>query len=80
MTNEFELSDDQLAAVTGGSSSRANFSQFASNFGLQSNTVNADTNVFAIGGGKGSTTEALAQGSVNNVGNTFVGVNSNNIG
>jgi hypothetical protein len=77
MTNEFELSDDQLAAVTGGSSSRLNISQLAANFGLQNNTVNSNTNVFAIGGGKGSTTEALAQGSINNVGNTFVGVNSN---
>jgi hypothetical protein len=80
MTNEFELSDEQLAAVTGGSSSRANFNQFAANFGLQTNTVNSNTNVFAIGGGRNSTTEALAQGSVNNVGNTFVGVNSNSIG
>jgi hypothetical protein len=81
MTNEFELSDEQLAAVTGGStSSIANFNQFAANFGLQTNTVNANTNVFAIGGGRNSTTEALAQGSVNNVGNTFVGVNSNSIG
>ena len=52
MTNEFELSDEQLAAVTGGSSSRANFNQFAANFGLQTNTVNSNTNVFAIGGGK----------------------------
>jgi len=77
MTNEFELNDEQLSAVTGGSSSRININQLAANFGIQNNTVNSNTNAFALGGGRNSTTEALAQGSINNVGNTFVGVNSN---
>ena len=79
MTNEFELSDEQLAQVAGGSS-RTNISQLASSFTLQQNTVNAGTNVFAIGGGKNSSVEALAQGSTNNVGNTSVSINSNSIG
>jgi hypothetical protein len=79
MTNEFELSDEQLAQVAGGSS-RTNFSQFAASFTTQQNTVNAGTNVFAIGGGRNSSVEALAQGSTNNVGNTSVSINSNSIG
>jgi len=79
MTNEFELSDEQLAQVAGGSS-RTNISQFAGSFTLQQNNVNAGTNVFAIGGGKNSSVEALAQGSTNNVGNTSVSLNSNSIG
>jgi hypothetical protein len=79
MTNEFELNDEQLSAVAGGSSSsRINIGQIAANFGLQTNTVNANTNVLAIGGGRNSHTEALAQGSINNVGSTLVGINSNN--
>jgi hypothetical protein len=79
MTNEFELSDEQLAAVTGGSD-RFNFNQLATSFTAQQNTVNANTNVFAIGGGRNSGVEALAQGSTNNVGNTSVSLNSNTIG
>jgi hypothetical protein len=78
MTNEFELSDEQLAQVAGGSSTNT-FSQFAGSFTLQQNTVNAGTNVFAIGGGRNSSVEALAQGSTNNVGNTSVSLNSNSI-
>ena len=46
--------------------------------GLQNNTVNANTNVLAIGGGRNSSTAAAAEGSVNNVGNLLVGINSNN--
>jgi hypothetical protein len=62
MSHEIELNDEQLAQVAGGSS-RTNISQLASSFTLQQNTVNAGTNVFAIGGGKNSSVEALAQGS-----------------
>jgi hypothetical protein len=78
MTNEFELSDEQLAAVAGGSSSRININQLAANFGIQTNAVNSNTNVLALGGGKNSSTAAAAEGSVNNVGNLLVGINSNN--
>jgi anti-sigma factor ChrR (cupin superfamily) len=78
MTNEFELNDEQLAAVAGGSSSRININQLAANLGLQNNAVNANTNVLAIGGGRNSSTAAAAEGSVNNVGNLLVGINSNN--
>jgi hypothetical protein len=77
MTNEFELNDEQLAAVTGGSS-HIDISQFAGAFTAQQNDVRANTNVFAIGGGRNSSVEALAQGSINNVGNTSVSLNSNN--
>jgi hypothetical protein len=79
MTNEFELSDEQLAAVTGGSD-RFNFNQFAASFTTQQNNVNANTNVFAIGGGRNSDVQAFAQGSTNNVGNTSVSLNQNSIG
>jgi len=79
MTNEFELNDEQLAQVAGGSS-RTNFTQLANSFTFQQNNVNANTNVFAIGGGRNSSVEALAQGSTNNVGNTSVSLNSNSIG
>jgi hypothetical protein len=78
MSNEIELNDEQLTAVAGGSSSRLNINQLAANLGLQSNNVSGNTNVLAIGGGKGSSTAAAAEGSVNNVGNLLVGINSNN--
>ena len=78
MANEFELSDEQLAEVTGGLDI-TKISQFAGSLTFQNNTVNSGTNVLAIGGGKGSSVEALAQGSVNNVGNTSVSLNSNSI-
>jgi len=78
MTNEFELSDEQLAQVAGGSS-RTNINQLAAAFTAQQNDVHANTNVFAIGGGKNSSVEALAQGSTNNVGNTSVSLNTNSI-
>jgi hypothetical protein len=79
MTNEFELNDEQLEAVTGGRSSHTNIDQFAGSFTLQGNAVQADTNVFAIGGGRNSGVQALAQGSTNNVGNTSVSLNSNSL-
>jgi hypothetical protein len=77
MSNEIELNDEQLAEVAGGSNT-TNFTQLANSFTLQGNNVNAGTNVFAIGGGRNSSVEALAQGSTNNVGNTSVSLNSNN--
>jgi len=79
MSNEIELNDEQLAEVAGGSS-RTNFTQLANSFTFQGNNVNSNTNVFAIGGGRNSSVEALAQGSTNNVGNTSVSLNSNSIG
>jgi hypothetical protein len=78
MTNEFELNDEQLAAVTGGSD-RLNFTQLAGALTLQGNSVDANTNVLAVGGGRNSGVQALAQGSINNVGNTSVSLNSNSI-
>jgi hypothetical protein len=77
MTNEFELSDEQLAQVAGGSS-HLDISQFAGALTLQGNDVRANTNVLAIGGGRNSDVQALAQGSVNSVGNLSVSLNSNN--
>jgi len=78
MANEFELNDEQLAEVTGGRNI-TNIAQFAGSLTFQGNSVDANTNVFAIGGGKNSSVEALAQGSTNNVGNTSVSLNSNTI-
>jgi hypothetical protein len=78
MHNEIELNDEQLAEVTGGKSfTLTDINQFAGSLTAQSNSVNANTNVFAIGGGKNSGVEALAKGSVVNTGNTSVSLNSN---
>jgi hypothetical protein len=80
MANEFELSDEQLEAVTGGrSSNHTNINQFAGSLTGQENFVSGNTNVFAFGGGRNSGVEALAQGSTNNVGNTSVSLNSNSL-
>ena len=76
MANEFELNEEQLAEVTGGSITTT-INQLAASLTGQNNTVNSNTNVFALGGGKNSSVEALAQGSVNNVGSTSVSLNSN---
>jgi hypothetical protein len=62
MSHEIELNDEQLAQVAGGSS-RTNINQLAAAFTAQQNDVRSNTNVFAIGGGKNSSVEALAQGS-----------------
>jgi len=78
MANEFELNDEQLAEVTGGRNI-TDIRQFAGSLTFQGNSVDANTNVFAIGGGKNSSVEALAQGSTNNVGNTSVSLNSNSL-
>jgi bacteriocin-like protein len=78
MSNQIELNDEQLAEVTGGKSTTiTDISQLAESLTLQGNSVNANTNVFAIGGGKNSGVEALAKGSVVNTGNTSVSLNSN---
>ena len=79
MTNEFELSDEQLAEVSG-AGSHFNATQFAANFGAQTNIVSANTTATLTGSGKKSNNLLEVQGSTNNVGNTFVGVNSNSIG
>ncbi len=80
MTHEFELSDEQLAEVTGGANNtRFNASQFATNFGLQSNIVDSSTNALLIGGGKSSTNELLVKGSTNNIGNSNTSVNVNTL-
>jgi hypothetical protein len=80
MSNEIELNEEQLAEVTGGSRSFSltDIAQTAGSFTAQSNSINAPVNVFAIGGGKNSTTEALAQGANISTGNTAVSLNSNN--
>jgi len=77
MINEFELSDEQLAAVSGGYD--IDISQFAGALTFQDNAVYANTNVLAIGGGRNSSVKALALGSTNNVGNTSVSLNTNSI-
>ncbi len=80
MSNQIELNDEQLAEVTGGSSfTSTDFSQFASSLTSQSNAVYAPTSVLAIGGGKNSGVEAVAQGATINSGNTSVSLNSNSI-
>jgi hypothetical protein len=79
MTNEFELSDEQLAEVSGAGST-FNAAQFAANFGTQTNLVDGSTTATLVGGGKKSNNLLEVQGSTNNVGSTFVGVNSNSIG
>jgi hypothetical protein len=78
--NTFELSDEQLAEVTGGGdiTSTISFAQLASNFASQNNTVNGCTTAILTGGDGDS--RLLVQGSTNNVGNLFVGANSNTIG
>jgi hypothetical protein len=78
MINEIELSDEQLAEVTGGSTT--NFSQWAANFGVQNTLIDGSTRAIAISSGKGSSSQALAQGASINAGNSFTGVNVQSIG
>jgi hypothetical protein len=78
MFNEFELSDEQLAEVTGGST-RTNIDQIASSFTLQSNVVNAPTIAFANNSGKNGGATALAQGGNISVGNTAITLNGNSL-
>jgi hypothetical protein len=81
MNNEIELNEEQLAEVTGGSRSfdLTQIGQTAGSFTLQGNNVDAGVNVFALGGGKNSTTEALGQGANVNAGNTAISLNSNTL-
>jgi len=78
MTNEIELNDEQLAEVAGGST-RTNIFQLANVATLQRNTLNANTNALAIGVGRNSHAQALAQGSNNTLTNTAVTLNGNGI-
>jgi len=79
MFNEIELSDEQLAEVTGGSTT-TNFSQFAANFGIQNTLIDGSTSATATSSGKGSKSTALAAGATINAGNSFTGVNVQSIG
>jgi len=79
MINEIELSDEQLAEVTGGSTT-TNFSQFAANFGVQNTLIDGSTHATALSHGKGSQSSALAAGATINAGNSFTGVNVQSIG
>ncbi len=81
MNNEIELNEEQLAEVTGGSRSFSltDINQFAGSLTAQSNSVDAGVNVFALGGGKNSTTEALGKGANVSTGNTAVSLNSNGL-
>jgi len=76
MTNEFELNDEQLAAVTGGKSiDITKLSATALNSFNQNSFVDGSTSLFVLGGGKKSTTEAQAQGATINAGNGATGIN-----
>ncbi len=76
MTNEFELNDEQLAAVTGGSSfSLTKLSATARNSFTQHSSVDGSTSLFVLGGGKNSTTEGVVQGATINAGNGATGLN-----
>ena len=76
MTNEFELNDEQLAAVTGGKSiDITKLSATARNSFTQHSFVDGSTSLFVLGGGKSSTTEAAVQGATINAGNGATGLN-----
>jgi len=79
MINEIELNDEQLAEVTGGSTTTT-LSQLAANLGLQSTFVDGSTSAIAISSGKGSQSTALAKGASINAGNSFTGINVQSIG
>jgi hypothetical protein len=78
MTNEFELSDEQLAEVTGGST-QTTISQIAGSFTAQGNFVNAPTIAFANNTGKNGEATALARGGDVSVGNTAITLNGNSL-
>jgi hypothetical protein len=78
MINEIELSDEQLAEVTGGSTTTT-LSQLAANLGIQNTLIDGSTRATAISSGKGSSSQALAQGASINAGNSFTGVNVQSI-
>jgi len=79
MINEIELNDEQLAQVTGGSTT-TNFSQLAANLGIQNTLINGSTTATATSSGKGSKSTALAAGASIAAGNSFTGVNVQSIG
>ena len=76
MTNEFELNDEQLAAVTGGSHiDITKLSATALNSFNQHSSVDGSTDVFVLGGDKKSTTGATVEGATINAGNGATGLN-----
>jgi len=79
MTNEIELNDEQLAEVAGGKSTTT-FSQLAANLGFQSTLIDGSTRAIATSSGKGSSSQALAEGASINAGNSLTGVNVQSIG
>jgi hypothetical protein len=79
MTNEIELNDEQLAEVTGGKTTTT-FTQLAANLGFQNTLIDGSTRATAISSGKGSSSQALAEGASINAGNSFTGVNVQTIG
>jgi len=79
MINEIELNDEQLAQVTGGSTSTT-LSQLAGNLGFQNTLIDGSTTATATSHGKGSKSSALAAGASIAAGNSFTGVNVQSIG
>jgi hypothetical protein len=79
MTNEIELNDEQLAEVTGGSTT-TNFTQLAGNLGFQNTLIDGSTSATALSHGKKSSSQALAAGATINAGNSLTGVNVQSIG
>jgi len=79
MINEIELNDEQLAEVTGGSTTTT-LSQLAGNLGVQNTLIDGSTHATALSHGKGSKSSALAAGATINAGNSLTGVNVQSIG
>jgi hypothetical protein len=76
MTNEFELNDEQLAAVTGGKSiDITKLTGTARNSFNQNSFVDGSTGLFVLGGGKKSTTEGVVEGATIHAGNGATGLN-----
>jgi hypothetical protein len=81
MINGNELNDEQLANVAGGSFNLdlTSIHQFNNAINFQNNAVLSPTLVIANAGRRGSSAQALGQGSTNNVGSTAVILNSSSI-
>jgi len=75
MINEIELNDEQLAQVTGGSTTTTTLNQLAANFGVQNTLIDGSTHATATSSGKGSQSTALAKGATINAGNSITGIN-----
>ena len=73
-----ELNEEQLAQVTGGSTST--FEQLAGNFAPQFTAVSGDTTATASSTGKKTGAAALAKGASIEAGNSFTGLNVQSIG